>query len=139
MDAPLRNCLWNVVSGFVLHKISDERFTHKHTGESYQLVNTIYRYFFEKAINEVTDYASGICDQIYKWFFKAEWYEIYDFLEFIQAFEGVIDIKKFRGACNSVLENEHSGYRFVENRLGYILLLKKEWLRYMATRAMLTA
>jgi hypothetical protein len=121
IDAPLRNCLWDIVSSFILCKISDDRFTRSLTSESYGLAKTIYHSFFKKALNEVPNYASGIGDQIYKWFFEAEWYEIYDFLEFIQVFDGDIDVKEFRRVCNSVLENEHSGYRFVENQIAPIV------------------
>jgi len=51
-------------------------------------------------------------------YFKCEWYEVYDFIEFAAnnfSFEPARS--KFIIACNSVLEKESSGYRFVNGQI----------------------
>ncbi len=74
-------------------------------------------------------------NEIRKYFFECEWYEVYDFLEFIvenlsHLHPGVIVVTSagpsrswgevFKDECNKVLEEELSAYRFVGNQITQI-------------------
>jgi hypothetical protein len=54
---------------------------------------------------------------IREWFFNWEWYEIYDFVEFIASNGFEWDNKEFTISCNILFEQELSGYRFIDNIL----------------------
>jgi hypothetical protein len=116
MDKPLRNRLWNVVDSFILSKIYDDRFGTTLSDSSDHLVRTIWHFFFKWPFDQIPCYAFDVRTKINDWFFKSEWYEVYDFLEFVISLENV-DEEKFKDTCNGVLETERSGYRFVGKKL----------------------
>lgn|GEM_PF-1640553 len=79
MDSYLRTGLWNVIYEHILKKMLD------------RLISKFWRDFFtkvyDKFFKQPTDQIPwGSSDQVRAqvrgWFFKAEWYEVYDFLEF---------------------------------------------------------
>lgn len=65
---------------------------------------------------------SRIFDRLRTYFFKeTEWYEVYDFLEFIVLHYSTSKANEyFKICCNKVLEDELSAYRFVGNRIAQI-------------------
>ncbi|HEU5376321.1 MAG TPA: hypothetical protein VFV38_12820 [Ktedonobacteraceae bacterium] len=57
-----------------------------------------------------------------KHYFTLEWYEVYDFLEYIAGhLKHPEDSIKFAQACNVVLRSELSAYRFVEKKIVPVL------------------
>jgi hypothetical protein len=52
-------------------------------------------------------------DTVRKWFFEADWNEVYEFIEFTADNQG----KVFRMICNHYLKRELSAYRFVDGVL----------------------
>ncbi len=52
-----------------------------------------------------------------KWFLKAEWHEVYDFLEFTIANSPEWFADDFREMVNDVLQRENSAFRFVDNEI----------------------
>ena len=61
-------------------------------------------------------YEEGL-DVLRSHFFKAKWYEVYDFVEFVYAYGPRKSQDKFTEACNKYLERENSGYRFVDEKI----------------------
>jgi len=58
---------------------------------------------------------NGFRDELKHEFFKLEWFEIYDLLEYISTTYPYNDTNnKFRTKVNEVLEDEMSGYRFID-------------------------
>jgi uncharacterized protein with PIN domain len=56
-----------------------------------------------------------------KYFFTCEWYEVYDFIEFVaNTYSATATNQSFMEACNGVLEREMSGYRFVGGQIAQI-------------------
>ena len=100
--------------------------------------------FFKQPIDPIPWHsAQEVQKQFKDWFFSSEWYEVYDFLEFIIQVDEFLyeksgklflqcgdfgtrtvrwpfEIELFKHDCNLVLEKELSGYRFVGNEVGPI-------------------
>jgi hypothetical protein len=110
MDSELRTALWNAFQLFFLDEvrsayISDTRFE--------TFFKILWSKFFKLTLDSLDDYFPDTCQKIRKWFFESEWFEVYDFIEFVANQDYAIDAPKFRKYCNSVFEGELSGYRFV--------------------------
>jgi hypothetical protein len=124
MDDELRACLWSLLHTCYWEtakdcydkRLSDGDFT---MGSS-SLSNLIFRLwldYFKQPTDTIDQYWGNCKIRLRNYFFKAEWYEAYDFVEFVAASgdENVAD--EFRSHCNQFLERENSAYRFVDGRL----------------------
>ena len=60
--------------------------------------------------------ASAAVKRLRDYYFAVEWFEVYDFLEFLADASGDVGLI-FTAACNLVLEREQSAYRFVSGRV----------------------
>ena len=117
MDTDLRTSLWNAFVLFVLNKV-DSQFI---STSKFNIFFTILWWdFFKWPVDGMDDFFALTRETIRRWFFKSEWYEVYDFIEFVSkrasstvADGSGIDTKWFRKFCNDMLERELSGYRFV--------------------------
>lgn len=121
IDRDLLNRLWNTVLEEFFGHLSD----YAKYGESNKrkALRLIWKEFFKSPIDKIPSFASGAIDPtdtieaINGWFFKAEWFEVYDFIEFIGSVE-IGDINNdFRTECNKVLKSEVAGYRFVDKNI----------------------
>jgi hypothetical protein len=109
MSAELRSGLWDAfdsialtdhVSKFISHGSRDARF-----------YRNLWHNFFKQPVDTLDDYIPDNVKGIRDWFFKAEWFQVYDFLEFVA--ESLDERQKpFCTFCNRVLERELAGYRF---------------------------
>ena len=111
MDSELRNSLWNVLDVRVWSgdwppdSLKEESFS-----------APLWFDFFKKPIDSRPEFAFLILKEIRQHFFACEWFEVYDFLEFVV---GHYQESKPRLAefLNLILERELSGYRFVSGRI----------------------
>ena len=111
MNSELRNSLWNVLdmeiwsNHFIPERYAIEPFS-----------KTLWFNLFRKPIDSRPRHNPLILGEIRDRFFNSEWFEVYDFLEFVAGY-----YKEFRPglvkSLNSILEREFSGYRFVSGRL----------------------
>lgn len=121
IDDDLRNRLWNV--------IRDDYFkvliSHRDYGEDYakESCREIWKEFFNLPIDEIPRYGSvtevyveGFIEYLKQWFFQANWYEIYDLIEFFAVLDSLLHVG-FLKKCNSALEKEVSGYRIVSKNV----------------------
>jgi hypothetical protein len=115
MDADLRNSLWNAVHIFYLSSL-EPRYDLQATPNVKMRILSIFlwRDYFKKPIDTIPVMCSHVIEYLRNYFFSCEWYEIYDFLQFLVT----IDLdeenrKKFKELCNSMLKRELSGYRFI--------------------------
>lgn len=112
MDGELRNRLWNVLKIYWdtmegKHWISDSR-------NMKVLFTRIWHNYFKQPIDTMPEYWEDLYKEIREYFFKCEWYEVYDFIEFVaNNYEDNELDESFKKASNSVLESELSAYRFV--------------------------
>jgi hypothetical protein len=115
MNSELRNSLWNSLDVLLW---STDDFLHKQYGESYikPFSKALWFHYFKKPVDSRAEYAGDILQDIRKYFFECEWFEVYDFLEFVVKFydRSRAKIPEF---LNRILERELSGYRFVSGVL----------------------
>lgn len=128
MDDALRTSLWNVIYRSFLavhaHRTSDNPYFHV-------LSRTLQLEFFKLPIDEIPHLSSDYITWIKKWIFSAEWYEVYDLVEFLRMIQKALSKynnyssgdkgNSFEGQINSILEQEKSGYRFVGDHLSSIV------------------
>lgn len=123
MDDDLRIGLWNTFNSIIINSYTS-RFPSPYINTSNPTD------FFQKFIvNQWCDYfkyplteLSGSIDhwfgEIHEYFFNTEWYNVYNFIEFlVQNVELEYIADEFKAECNKILERELSAYRFVDNTL----------------------
>lgn len=67
--------------------------------------------------NQEYVYLKAFETKVKEWFFNAEWFEIYDFIETIAFLTEKTEYCKFIVICNEALEKEMSGYRIIGNKV----------------------
>jgi len=66
--------------------------------------------FFKKRVDSRGDDPYEVLGNIRSYFFKCQWFEVYDFVEFVA---GYFDNNKLNRALNRILERELSGFRLI--------------------------
>jgi len=129
IDDELRNALWSclqihfwdrvkarhgVFPGYYLSDRQNEEFC--------ILCKKLWLHFFKKPLDTLQDDWAEVHETLRKYFFSSEWYEVYDFLEFVATeFPVESGAKLFTTHCNTFLEREVSAYRFVDQRITRIV------------------
>ncbi len=120
MDDGLKNRLWNQ---FRIHYIDTIQ---KYAGNfkeknHYKLFITLYDAFF-KISKKPNNYVDILISDIPLLFEKLQWFEVYDFIEYVSEVYYNQDINiQFKEAINQVLKSEMSGYRFIDNYISPII------------------
>lgn len=114
IDKILKNRLWNTIQQDFLRKLTDDN--------SIQIYKFIWTEFFTNPIDEFPsglygNYIPQNNDYLKEWFYSTEWYNIYNFIEFIAFFDSQIDYTKFIENCNNSLEREAAGFRIVDKKI----------------------
>jgi Arc/MetJ-type ribon-helix-helix transcriptional regulator len=99
MDDALRTSLWNVFVEEIWPNYDDREFG-----------PPLWRELFKLPTDEIPWTRGGVQDELRKQFFDWDWYEVYDFLEWMAQ---VPEFEEFVPAVNQVLEQEMSAYRLV--------------------------
>ncbi|MCX5810001.1 MAG: hypothetical protein NTX36_11635 [Proteobacteria bacterium] len=109
MTAELRISIWNVLDARMW---STDGFLYAQYGESriQPFSRSLWFHYFKKPMDGRPTSDRGILDKIREYFFKCQWYEVYDFLEFVLNY---LENQRINDSVNSVLAIELSGYRFV--------------------------
>jgi len=119
MDEELRNGLWNALHIFYWGKVSVPYL--KDSSEMHALFGLLWLNYFKKPIDMMKSVWKDARNEIRKYFFNCNWFEVYDFIEFIvnnhpnSALNG-----QFIEYSNSILERELSGYRFIGTKIAPI-------------------
>ncbi|MCW2038266.1 AbiJ-NTD4 domain-containing protein [Xanthomonas campestris] len=118
IDEELRNGLWNMIQTSVWDSHRDEWQGNLTKYSSLQGdLRVLWSNYFKWPIDTMPGKIPACIAVVRDYFFSAEWFNVYDIIEFIaQNLEGW-DIGKFIHNCNSVLEREVSGYRFIGNQI----------------------
>lgn len=125
IDTPLKNKMWGILKIFYW----DTAYSSPTSGGCYlsssanqELLNLCERIWFD-FLKEPLDaldmnWHSVLEDLRFNYFDNFQWYEIYDFIEFIAINYPKKEInKRFMSHLNGVLEQEMSGYRFVDGKI----------------------
>lgn len=111
MKEELRNTLWNIIDIFIWDKL-DFRDAYPQYDEIETFTFSLWHHFLKKPIDTIPILVRDKLKYIRGYFFKCEWYEVYDFIEFIdQQFK----IERFKEAINEALEKDFSGWRLVDH------------------------
>lgn len=123
IDDDLRNRLWNTVLEDFFNKLNNYASNYKESQKG-NICKLIWKEFYKFPIDEIPSYSnsdkvcvSGFIDYIRKWFYKAEWVDIYDFIEFVAILDSRVINVGFTKKCNLALEKEVSGYRIVNEKV----------------------
>ena len=125
VDEPLRNGLWNVLQVLVwdnakgsLGMYAGYHLSAPRNEGLRQLCHALWFSYFKEPLDQLDDNWTNTRQQLRRYFFDCEWYELYDFLEFVAYhYSGNRFKESFTKSCNAILERELSAYRFVD---GYI-------------------
>lgn len=119
IDDALRNRLWNLLKIFYWNQMEllPRQFIYEDKVMEVLFIRMWHNYFKEP-LDTMPKLWEDLYKKIRQYFFTCPWYEVYDFLEFIvQNFPDKSVNEEFKEACNIVLEEELSGYRFVGNQI----------------------
>ena len=115
MNAELRNSLWNALDAALW---STKKFLFNQYGAPgiERFSRALWFDFFKKPIDSRPDLPRKILAAIRDYFFECEWFETYDFIEFVvrhyeSSMPGLAEV------LNHFLERELSAYRFVSGQL----------------------
>lgn len=124
IDEELRNSLWNALNGFYWDTFDKEKLIRGRRADSLRgsnlesLIRCLWIYYFKRATDTIPEYyyndhRSGVYGTLKTYFFEADWYEVYDFIEFV-AENGTEQARsEFIPACNFFLRRENAAYSFV--------------------------
>ena len=123
MDSDLRNGLWDALTIYYWDKVKDDWISYLKNEKINTLFKRLWHNYFKKPIDTLNDYWPDTYKETREYFFNFNWYEVYDFVEFIaNNFSDEYNKvnPKFMDFCNSVLECELSAYRFVGGKITQI-------------------
>ena len=121
MDEDLRNSLWNVLLIIFWKPFEKQLFAkiiQEYTDVSL-FFELLWHKFFKKTIDSIPyDYYKAL-DIVKNYFFNAQWYEIYDFIEFAADISKRLDedYGPLDRLCNDAFKQELSGYRLIADKI----------------------
>jgi hypothetical protein len=120
IDEGLRNRLWSALCVSVFD-LADTTFRYEYN-ESVEAISTqLWMHYFNKPIDEKPRYnLVGMKEGVREWFMRAQWYEVYDFVEAVAGLLKEAHQQKFLDLVNSFLAQDQAAYRFVGARLADI-------------------
>ena len=128
MDEGLRNSLWSSLILFYWKTIrgyNDALTTFYYLSRSPHLESLCERLwlaYFKNPLDTLSNDWEKVLPQLRSHFFESEWFEVYDFIEFVALNypnDSVND--KFINDCNKILERELAGYRFIKKQITPII------------------
>lgn len=109
MNEDLRISLWNVLDILIWQR-RNFLWTQYGEPEMEKFSKALWFSYFKKPIDARPERTWDVLKIIRDYFFKCEWYEVYDFLEFVLDY---FNEQRLNESINVILERELSGYRFV--------------------------
>jgi AbiJ N-terminal domain 4 len=119
IDEPLRNKLWTAIQLSLFDVSAD--YLRRNGVQPDILIQRIWIFFFNKAVDTIPAYGmAGFREAIRQWFFKAHWYEAYDFIEALTSELKNEPLDVFTSLTNKFLEQEMAAYRLIETEIAEI-------------------
>jgi len=118
MDDDLRHGLWNAIDLCVWRENEYSHYSESFTTSNlYGLFQNYWHNLFKYPLDNLPHYFNEALGRVREKFFKCEWYEVYDFIEFTANYAPSHMVDKFTNFCNHILEREQSAYRFLDNQI----------------------
>lgn len=115
MDDDLKHKLWNLIFLRFLSDLTDWSADLPEGKETFFRV--LWHSFFKRPIDTIPIKTKGIVESIRSWYYKAEWFDIYDLIEFLSDKAAGTSSDDFDIPVNHVLEEEMAGYRLVNRQI----------------------
>ena len=113
IDDELRNGLWNVFLIDFIDTLDVHLDLRK--SEFKKFAELLWHHHFKAPIDEIPYYQTDAIQHIRNYFFRAEWYEVYNFIEFISSIMSGNLRESFMSSANDILKREFSGYLFIND------------------------
>lgn len=114
IDDPLRHRLWSIVHAHYFHKIYGATGYNPTYSREFSAIARALRFsFFKVPTDEIRTNPGDEADYIKREFYAFDWFEVYDFIEYLARFER----HGFIAQCNRILEEERSAYRFLGKQI----------------------
>lgn len=123
IDDDLRSTLWSLLSlcYWDTYTAPDygmyDRADRVRKSNLYELVFSLWLHYFKAPTDTIDEYWTECHARLRKYFFAAEWYQVYDFIEFVADYGSAQQKAQFIRLANLHLEQENSAYRFVGNQI----------------------
>jgi hypothetical protein len=120
MDDGLRNRLWNLICATYFATVPkvryrDQLFSYPDAQATFQAI--WHRHFKETTDSIEASYIDAL-QQLRELYFKSEWYEVYDLIQFLAEFDPVPHLRdNFVNMTNEIFKEELSGYQFVSDQI----------------------
>lgn len=121
MDDSLRNSLWNVIYELFFRSFLKNTYYSQdyEFGRTFRL---LWIRFYGSKIDEAPDHPYHCVEFIKEHFFDSQWYEVYDFIEFLIAYYSIAsDVNTFIDILNRILEEKLSGFRVISKKIAPII------------------
>jgi len=122
VDDALTNSLWSILHLHVWDHVHISRY-----GSDFNLnpeiktfCQRIWFNYYKLPLDTLEDDWTKVYKFLRRDYFNCEWFELYNFLEFIADNYPYNDKESFIEACNFALERELSGYRFIDDQIAPI-------------------
>ncbi|MCG9899556.1 MAG: hypothetical protein MH132_06120 [Hydrotalea sp.] len=124
IDEDLKNALWNGLTIFYWEGKIHNDWIKSNSKDVIIFLTRIWILFFKNKLDEMPGSFHQLLPILKRFFYRCEWYQLYDFIEFIP-----LNYKpdyynqtnhEFIEYCNNVFEQELSAYRFVNGTLTQI-------------------
>ncbi len=120
IDDELKNRLWSALKVIVWDQYLGDKAYSETIKKVDVLLDRLWLNYFKLPIDTRPAFGGSLYSQknsytiIREYFFKAEWYEIYDFIEFVMKNIPEGWAKQLQDFCNSLLEDENAVYRILD-------------------------
>ncbi len=118
IDEGLRNQLWNFVKFYFWDQNSHTPYSK--TDPLYPKLISLWHLFFQKPIDVIPEWLMDSYTQLRTYFLTCEWYDVYNFIEFLVIQKLISDSEEFKKSCNYALQTQLSAYRFVGDHISPI-------------------
>ena len=119
MDDDLRNGLWNVLDLSYWSCVDVQVL--KDDDSMYGLFINLWLHYFKTPFDTIDPYWDDAHKQIRHYFFSCKWFEVYDFIVFVaNNYDDSTLNEDFMESCNTILERELSGWRFIGGEIAPI-------------------
>jgi hypothetical protein len=118
IEPELRSRLWDLVTLHYWSQCYGDDLTLNNNRSMNRFLQKLWHNYFKKPVDTIGLYWPNVLKEIRNYFFKCDWNEVYDFLEFMATESPWTGTNvSFMGGCNDVLEQEMSGYRFIASQV----------------------
>lgn len=119
INTELRNSLWSLLKVHVWdpYSTSGPYLSSSQNQRLSELCRALWFSYFKLPLDMMGNEWRVVRQELREYFFTCEWYEVYDFIEFVAQKFPYGRPEGFIGASNDVLKRELSAYRFVGNTI----------------------